>query len=303
MSFSLLIRRRRSLLFVPGVRPDRFTKALESGADSVCLDLEDGVAPGGKDRAREEVTRFLEGCSVEGKQGTELVVRINSPSTEDGRQDLASFRSLAPELAPDAVIVPKAESADDLEAVLQTLAPTIPLLFPLIETPKGIHGVEELARSSRNLGALLFGGMDLAAELGAHFSWEPLLHARSRVVMAAALVGVEAMDVPYPALKDLAGLRHEALRAARLGFGGKMAIHPRQVPVLNAAFTPTDDEVERARRILVVSAAAKSGVYVVDGHMVDRPVVAAARRTLARAGVNPDEVGPEGDPPTSADPT
>ena len=171
-----------------------------------------------------------------------------------------------------------------------TFSPACPALLPLVETPAGLVNVHEIAACTRGTGALLFGGMDLAAELGADFAWEALLYARSRLVLAAAAAGVDALDVPYPTLDDKQGLEDEARRASRLGFAGKMAIHPAQVPILNRAFTPLADEAARAQRIVDAAAVAEEGVFVVDGQMVDRPIVEAARRTLARAGAMSDEI-------------
>jgi len=273
------LRPRRSLLFVPGTRPDRFAKALASGADSVCLDLEDGVATGDKERAREEVAGFLAARASGGDDpaSPELLVRVNGPASDEGRRDV---EALVAGPLPDGVMVPKADAPDVLEALGRALA-GLPLL-PLVETPLALHRAEDIARVP-GVAALLFGGMDLAAELGARFAWEPLLHARSRMVLAAALGGVGALDVPFPDLADEAGLREEALRVAGLGFVGKLAVHPAQVPHLNRAFTPSGDELERALRIVEVAASATEGVFVVDGRMVDRPVVESARRTVARA--------------------
>lgn len=281
---------RRSILFAPGSRPERFEKALASGADAVCLDLEDGVAPAAKDAARDAVTRFLEGW--EGG-GPELVVRVNDPRTPRGRRDLEALRG-----APaDAVMVPKVEGAEALERVAAALGwDGGPALLPLVETARGLHRVEELALGFPVAG-LIFGGMDLSAELGARFEWEPLLYARSRVVHAAALAGVGAVDVPWAALDEPAGLEAETRRAARLGFTGKLAIHPAQVAPIHRGLVPDLEEVAWARRVVEADRAAGGGVVVVDGRMVDRPVVEGARRVLSRAagaGGDPGRVAPGG---------
>ena len=285
-------RPRRSILFAPGSRPERFGKALASGADAVCLDLEDGVAPADKDRARAAVRTFLEGW--EGG-GAELVVRVNDPRTAEGRQDLEALRDAG---LPDAVIVPKAEGPEPLERVAAALGwDGGPALLPLVETATGLHRVEALA-TGFPVGGLVFGGMDLSAELGARFAWEPLLYARSRVVHAAALAGVGAVDVPWPALDDAQGLEEETRRAARLGFSGKLAIHPAQVDPIHRGMAPDSGEVERARRIVEADAEAGGGVVVVDGRMVDRPVVLSARRVLERAAAaRPGPPGPGSAPP------
>jgi (S)-citramalyl-CoA lyase len=289
--------RRRSVLFAPGSRPDRFAKALAAGADAVCLDLEDGVAPEGKDAARTEVARFLAGWPGT-ESGPEMVVRINDPRGDHGRRDLEALTSSR---LPRAVMVPKVDGPQTLVDVAATLARGAPggrspALLPLIETARGLERVEVIATAELPLGDLVFGGMDLAAELGASFDWEPLLYARSRLVHAAALAGVGAIDVPWAPLNEPQGLFEETRRAARLGFTGKLAIHPKQVPVIHEALVPSAEELERARRIVAAWASANSGgVVVVDGRMVDRPLVLGAERVLARAGERTSEGGSHAD--------
>ena len=280
------LRARRSVLFCPASRPDRFAKALASGADAVCLDLEDGVGPDAKDAARDALAEFLSGWSGSAPGEPEIVVRVNDPNAALGFRDL---EVLTMARLPDAVMVPKVNDAQTLVDVAQALAPgsdvrRAPALLPLIETVRGLERVVDIARADVPLGALVFGGMDLSAELGARFEWEPLLYARSRIVHAAALAGIGSIDVPWPGLADADGLEEEARRAARLGFTGKLAIHPAQVPLIHAALAPDAEELEAARRIVDAAARSGEGVIVVDGRMVDRPVVLGAERILARAG-------------------
>jgi citrate lyase beta subunit len=284
---------RRSILFAPGSRPERFAKAMAAGADAVCLDLEDGVAPDAKQQAREAVAGFLAEWKGPG-EGPEVVVRINDPDGELGKRDL---EALARGPLPDGVMIPKVDAPEVLEKVSRALGwrksvgfdaagskRRMPGLLPLIETARGLQRVDEIAGLNAPLAALVFGGMDLAAELGARFEWEPLLYARSRVVHAAALAGVGAIDVPWAPLAEPEGLADETRRAARLGFTGKLAIHPQQIPVIHTALAPDAEELERARRILAAWAEGHAGVVVVDGRMIDRPLVLAAQRVLARAG-------------------
>ncbi len=291
------VRLLRSILFAPGSRPDRFAKALAAGADAVCLDLEDGVAPAAKDEAREAVVAFLaaRGPDDPGSgaraDGPRVVVRVNDVRTDDGARDLEALARVG---RPDLVMLPKVEGTGAMERVAEALGegPASggsvpgrgrgPGLLPLIETVAGLHRVEEAARME-GLAGVIFGGMDLSAELGARFEWEPLLYARSRVVHAAALAGVGAVDVPWAPLDDPEGLEAETRRAARLGFTGKLAIHPAQVPHIHRALRPGDEELAWARRVVEADAAAGGGVVVVDGKMVDRPIVLGARRVLARA--------------------
>jgi citrate lyase beta subunit len=287
------------VLFVPGSRPDRYAKAVASGADRVCVDLEDAVAPGDKSRARANVVELLSGGQWDAARS---IVRVNHPATEEGEADLAALeralasrgaRSRPGEVGPSrgprlTVMVPKCASRDDLEAVRKALpaagpaspasGPTL-LMIPVVETAAGVARVEEIA-TTPSVGALLLGGIDLTTELGAALEWDSLLYARSRLVLAAALAGVRAIDVPFLDTSDAAGLRHEADRVRRLGFAGKAAIHPDQVDVIQEAFTPSQEEVDRARRILEAGGGGE-GVFLLEGRMVDRPVVEAARRIVA----------------------
>jgi len=269
----------RCVLFVPGSRPDRYSKALASGADRVCVDLEDAVAPGDKAAARTHVLELMRGQAWDPRR---TLVRINHPSTPEGASDLAALAE-APAGTAVLVMVPKCGSPGDLDAVRSALpaAGGRLVLVPVVESAAGLARVEEIA-TAPSVGALLLGGVDLTAELGAALEWDSLLYARGRLVHAAALAGVRAIDVPFLDASDAAGLRDEAARVRRLGFGGKAAIHPHQVGVVQAAFSPSDEEIARAARVLEV-AGRQEGAFLLDGRMVDRPVVEAARRIVAMA--------------------
>jgi citrate lyase beta subunit len=271
----------RSWLFCPGSTPGRFDKAARSGADAVVVDLEDAVASGEKDAARRNALAWLAASRT---SGVVRAVRMNALRTIDGFRDLLGL--VESEAAPDYVIVPKADSADELRLAATWLAArgTSTRLLALVETARGLAVAEALAAQ---VAGLVLGGADLAADLGAEMAWEPLLFARARLVQAAAVAGVAMVDVPCLALDDASAVREETLRARRLGFTGKLAIHPSQVPAIHAAFAPTADEVERARRVIAAARAAAGGVVVVDGRMVDAPIVRAAERTLALAARQP----------------
>lgn len=269
----------RSLLFTPGTRPERFAKAAASGADAVILDLEDAVPPLAKAEARDHVLGWLD--DVPG-DGVPCLVRVNGLRTPEGLRDLLAFLDAG--VAPPAIVLPKVESLAELEVVAALL--TGPLaatgFVPLIESARALSAAEAIASHPRTR-ALALGGADLAADLGCTMAWEPLLWARARVVQAAATAGVGAVDVPYLDLARDDGLADEAAAVRDLGFTGKLAIHPRHVAAINAALTPTADEHAQARRVVDAADAAGDGVCVVDGRMVDPPIVRAARRTLARA--------------------
>jgi citrate lyase subunit beta/citryl-CoA lyase len=257
----------RSFLFVPGHRPDRFAKAEAAGADVVVLDLEDAVGAELKAAARENVRAWLEA-------GHEAVVRINAADTPWFAEDVAVAGALA-----TAVMVPKAEDP----AVLGELSGMG--IVPLIETALGI------VRSVALCGApsvirLAFGSVDLAAELGVdHRSQEALRHARSAVVLAAAAAGRPGpIDGVTTALDDKSALTADIEAAITLGFTGKLCIHPRQVDHVNRAFTPSATDVQWARDVLAASA--DGSVVVLNGQMIDRPVLLRAERILARVATH-----------------
>ena len=275
----------RSILFVPGDRPDRFGKALAAGADAICIDLEDAVPPSRKDQARRSVARFLnqrlagsgEGWTEETSSAAPVVVRVNDPAGGEGERDAVALADCRP---PDSFMIPKVRTAEDVQVASRALPAAA--LLPLIETARGLENAVDIAARD-GVAGLIFGGFDLAIELGAEPGWEALLYARSRVVHAAALGGVSATDMPRRDFGEMAVLREEAKRARDLGFAGKAAIHPAQIPVIHEIFTPSPDEVRRARDILEADRTAGGGAVALDGKMVDRPVVEAARRIIQRA--------------------
>lgn len=252
------------LLFVPGDRPERFAKAVASGAAAAILDLEDAVAPAAKDAARAQVCAAL-------RDGLDAFVRINPPRTPAGQADLAALVGLRPR----AIVVAKAESPDDLAAV-----PAGVPAIALVETVRGLERARELAHAP-NVAALAFGAFDLCAELGAVPQPEVLAPLRSAVVLAARGAGRLAIDTPFVQLDDDEGLQADARRSVAFGFDGKLAIHPRQVAAILDVFEPSAADVARAHAI--VAAVAAGGVGVVGATMVDAPLLAAARRVLVRA--------------------
>lgn len=262
----------RAALFVPVTARDRHARAFRSGADAVILDLEDGVAPAMKDAARAGLRDAL----AERVEGCLAIVRVNSPASAAGAADLAELAKLD----VDAVMVPKA----DPDAVAATAA-GVPIVA-LIETAAGVLAAEQTARHPA-VALLMLGPVDLAAELGCEESpdGDELLAARSQLLLASAAAGLPApLDGPCLQPRDADVLELELRRAKRLGFGGKACIHPAQVEATTRAFSPTAEEVEWARRVLAGfedGLEREQGVSIVDGQMVDLPVVARARRILA----------------------
>ena len=274
-------RPRRSFIFTPSLKPEMFAKALASGADIVCVELEDGVAPKDKDLARANMLEIF--SRPQADDGVERLVRINSPREAFGLADIAAI--LKAETPPPGLMVPKVKSPDEIRMLddLLTEAGRPTRLQVIIETNAGLEAAYEIAQSSPRIDALLFGGVDMAAELRCDLSWETLLYARSRVVHAAAGAGIDVIDVPYLDLEDPDGMIAAARQAKSLGFSGKGSIHPKQIAALNAVFTPTAEEIERARTIIRTFEQADSGLVVINGKLIEKPVLRDMYRIVAIA--------------------
>jgi len=269
----------RSLLFVPGNRPERFAKALAAAPDIVCVDLEDAVAPADKEAARGHAAAFLAGA----EPAPIRAVRLNALATRAGLADWCALAAVAPAAA--LLVLPKVEEAAELRLVDAILAEagSGARLLALIESPRAIEAAFEIARATPRLAGLILGGVDLAAELGVAPAPEPLAYHRARLVAGCHAAGIEAMDVPCLEVRDAAPVTAEAQAAARLAFTGKAAIHPMQLAPIHAAFTPSAEEIEQARRIAAAFAESTTGVGVLDGRMIEKPVARRAERVLARA--------------------
>ncbi len=279
--------RLRSLLFVPGDRPERFAKAAASAADALILDLEDSVAASAKAAARQAIAVRLR----EGAGDVAVYVRINPLDTALCADDIAALHGTS----PDAIVLPKAEGAASVRDLAERLAQagiTAPILPIATETPAAIFQLGTYGQAGVPLAGLTWGAEDLPAAIGAATSREddgrytpPYEMARSLTLFGAHAAGVPAIETVYPAFRDIDGLDAYARRAARDGFTGMMAIHPAQVATINAAFTPDAAQVAHARAIVDAFAAAPdAGALQVDGRMVDAPHLKQARALLARAG-------------------
>lgn len=274
-------RPRRSFIFTPGLRPDMFPKALGSGADIVCVELEDGIAP--KDKA--EARRLALGLFTEpqAEDGVERIVRINCLREKFGLDDVRAV--LETDTPPPALMLPKVRTPDEVVWLdtLLTERGHQTRLHVIIETNPGLEAVHDIARASDRIDALFFGGVDMAAELRCRNAWEPLLYARSRVVHAAASRGIDAIDVPYLDLEDPDGMQVAAEHARDLGFSGKGSIHPKQIAALNAVFTPDAATIAHARRVTEEFEKADTGLVVIDGKLIEKPVLREMYRILAIA--------------------
>jgi (S)-citramalyl-CoA lyase len=275
------VRPRRSFIFSPGLRPDMFPKALACGTDIVCVELEDGIAP--KDKAEARAKGLALFAEPQADDGVERIVRINCVRTEIGLADVQAV--LATATPPPALMLPKVKTPDEIIWLddLLTERGHDTRLHIIIETNEGLEAAYDIAHASPRIDALFFGGVDMAAELRCKNAWEPLLYARSRIAHAAASVGIDAIDVPYLDLEDPDGMEREASLASDLGFSGKGSIHPKQIPILNNVFTPDDAQVAHAKRILQAFAEADTGLVVVDGKLIEKPVLREMNRILAIA--------------------
>lgn len=262
---------RRSLLFVPGMRPDRFDKAAASGADIVCIDLEDSVPPDGKDEARTSALGWIE--AQHAQTGRELALRCNGVKTLAGIRDVSAYAEAG--IVDSLLVLPKVDTAEEVRWVdaLLTEAGSGATLVALIESVDGLENVQAIAAATKRLGLLLFGAADLSAELGVAMEHEPLLYARSRCVHAARRAGIGLLDVPTLDFKNAQRVADEAQTAKRLGFTGKAVLHPDNVTPVNECFTPTDREIEEAMEVIALFEASPTGLVVRNGKLIEAPVV------------------------------
>jgi citrate lyase beta subunit len=264
----------RSLLFVPGARPDRFDKAVAAGADTIIIDLEDAVLPGDKATARAATLDWLSARPA----GAHAAVRINSPRSADGCADIAALA--ASHANPDFIMVPKAETSVDMEIVSEALSRRN--LIAVIESGRGVSNAMGIAASSPM--GVLFGGADYSASLGADLANpQAMNYVRGAISSACGAAGVPAYDVPFLDISDEDGLRATTQAAKSFGFSGRACIHPKQVDTVTAVFIPTEAELSEARAIIDALNASNGGAVLYKGKLVDRPIILAAQRILSRA--------------------
>ena len=271
---------RRSLLFMPGDDRRKIEKGIAAQPDCVIMDLEDGVALNRKLEARQTVVVALNELDF---GSVEKIVRINTLDSGLAKDELEAVLPAR----PDAILVPKIESPEQVAWVLDHLPDNLPLLI-MIETAKGIVNLKDIA-TLPGLSALIFGAEDLIASVGGirTTSNHEVHYARSALALHAAAFGLQALDMVYVNFNDEAGLRAESRSALELGYSGKTAIHPKQIIPITETFTPSPAEVDHARRIVAAdqhNQASGSGAFAFEGKMVDKPVVRAAAGVLARAG-------------------
>ena len=282
---------RRSLLYMPGTDWRKIEKAaLELDADSVCMDLEDGVAVNAKVEGRATIVRALSELDF-GR--SEKLVRVNNMESGFVPEDLAAVLPAHPE----GIVLPKVNRGEDvawLDAQITEAerrygweAGGIPLIL-IIESGLGIVKLKDIIEASRRTVGLVFGAEDYAGDIGAvrTASGDEVFYARSKVVAYARAHGLQAIDIVYADFRNPGGFEEDARRGVQLGYTGKQLIHPNQVPLIHAVYTPTDDEIAHARRVVDAHEAHQAGgtgAFALDGKMVDMPVVKQAEMVLARA--------------------
>ena len=281
---------RRALLYMPGDDRRKIEKATTLGVDSICMDMEDGVAANKKTEAREVIAQAMKELDF---GASERCIRINQIGSGLEKRDLIA--ALATN--PDTIVVPKIESAEQVKWVSEHIESyelssklnigSVRLLVG-VETAKGIMNLKEIAEADKRLEAIIFGGEDYAASVGAVRTKDAteLLYARQAVVTACAANDLQAIDIVFIDFKDPEGLRVEAEQGARFGFSGKQIIHPNQVQVAQEAFTPSDEAIEYAKRIVESFEASQregKGAYALDGKMIDMPLLKNAQKVLDRA--------------------
>lgn len=278
------IRPRRSFIFTPGLKPEMFPKALASGVDMVCIELEDGIAPKDKNVARGRALEIF--GNQEMPDDVEVILRINSIRSSFGLDDVRAI--LDTDNPPPAIMLPKVNDPQDvciLDDLLSERGHNC-RLHPIIETNSGLEKVYDIAKCSSRIETLFFGLIDMAAELRCKLAWDQLLYARSRVVHAAASTGLDAIDGPFMDLEDPAGNIEQAILARDLGFSGKGSIHPKQVEDLNNVFTPSEDQIRQAKKITTIFEEADTGLVMVDGKLIEKPVLREMYRILAISNEN-----------------
>lgn len=277
-------RLRRSRIYLPGNRPRMIQKGPGLGADAVILDLEDSVSPEQKDAARFLVSRAIKMIDF---GLSEVMVRIN-PLNHGGLLDLIEILVAG----PDAVVVPKCESKTDVQAVENAIKeaklPKQISILPMIETAKGILNAYEIACASPMVDAITFGGEDFTQDIGATRTkaGKEIFWGRSMVIIAAKAARVQALDTVFSDLTDEEGLRRDTIEIKEMGFDGRAAIHPSQIQIIHECFSPTEKEVQYAVNVLFAADKARiegSGVAVVNGKMIDKPIIQRAEKIIRYA--------------------
>jgi len=275
----------RSLLFYPALSPERWTEAMNSGADMIVFDLEDGTLPERRNEARNNVIKLF--AAPRSAAQPARLLRINNPRCDDGLRDLLVVHDcVAP---PDGLILPKVEHPEEVRWQADILASRHPdlELIVLIESPLGVRNAAEIGfathgRDGPQVTCLFLGTADFSASIESDLSWDALYHARSQVVLAAREAGIDAMDGVWFDRHDDVGLEQESKRVAAMGFSGKASYDSSQIPLIHHAFSPSAEQIDWAERVLAAAEVDRLGTARVDGKMVNESIARRARQLLAR---------------------
>jgi len=262
----------RSLLFVPGSRPERFDKAAQTAADLICIDLEDAVAPADKSDARTAVVEYLAGADA--RTG----VRINAPATAYGVADVNEF--LMQDVSPGFVMIPKVEHEETVQLAAGWFGDAVHVI-PIIETARGLYHANAIC-AHPSVQCVVFGGVDYAADVGCTLDWEGLRHPRAALLNAATANRVTLLDVPFTDVGNLDALAEDTRLTKSLGMRARAAIHPTQVNIIHQVFAPTEEEVAHAQAVVEAFDAAEGRAALYQGKLIELPVITAARRILSQ---------------------
>lgn len=263
----------RSVLFVPGNRPERFEKACAAGADLVCIDLEDAVGPADKNRARGDVLSFLTQS-----QYSNVGMRINGVQTLEGKTDIQALKESG--LTLPFIMIPKVSEKSEMSDLDDDLPNELGSFCPIIESAEGLLNAPDIFSNGRvHLG--LFGAVDFSADLDCDLSWDALLHARSVLAVAAAAHNVTLFDVPHIDVRDLDDCELTTRQNKSLGIHARAAIHPAQIARIHAALAPNDAEIEHAEKVIAAYQNAGGDVAIVDGKLIEAPILKKAQRILS----------------------
>jgi len=266
----------RSLLFVPGNRPDRFEKACQAGADLICIDLEDAVGPSEKEKARQDVLEWLAQTAHKN-----ISLRMNGIDTPDGEADIAALKTCGLKLP--FIMIPKVASKSDINQIDEALPKDLGSFIAIIESSAGLVNCEDIFSHPR-ISIGMYGAIDYAGDVDCDLSWETHLYARSRLVAAAAAHDILLFDVPHIHVRDLDDCEATTRQAKALGMHARAAIHPAQIERIHAALSPSEEEIAFAEKVIEADKAANGNVVLLDGKFIEAPVVKKAKRVLAYLG-------------------
>jgi len=263
----------RSQLFVPGNRPDRFEKACQTEADLVCIDLEDAVGPNEKESARTATLDWLSQT-----EHRHVALRINPVDTEFGKSDIDAL--MASDLVLPFLMIPKVNHRDDVADLDDKLSDDLGPFFAIIETAKGLVNAQSVFAYNR-VKMAIYGAIDYAGDVGCNLDWDTHIFARSQLVAQAVAHDVTLFDTPHTDIRNLEGCEVTTRKSREIGIFARSAIHPAQIDVIHKALSPSEHEIEYAQRVLKAFEEAKGNVAVLDGKMIEEPMVKSARRILS----------------------